>query len=85
MNLIKERNYEIAMRLNTNIKNDNTMYTDLNGFNMIKRITYSKLPLQANYYPIPTQAYIEDSTARMTILSRYIFIALSNFNLWYKL
>lgn len=37
---------------------------------MIRRKKFDKLPLQANYYPLPSATYIEDSTLRMTVLSR---------------
>ena len=38
-------------------------------FQMQKHKTYDKLPLQANVYPMPTQAFIEDSKNRFSILS----------------
>lgn len=57
------------MRLSTNIKNGDEFFTDLNAFNIIKRKRFHKLPIQANYYPIPSMAYIEDSTTRLTILT----------------
>ncbi|XP_011194009.1 alpha-mannosidase 2 [Zeugodacus cucurbitae] len=60
---------EIAMRLSTRIENGDIFYTDLNGLQLIKRRRLSKLPLQANYYPIPSTAYIEDSTLRLTLLT----------------
>ncbi|ODN03448.1 Alpha-mannosidase 2 [Orchesella cincta] len=65
-----ERNFEIMMRFQTLIKSDDISYTDLNGFQMIKRKRFAKLPLQANYYPLPTATYIEDSDLRMTIVSK---------------
>lgn len=69
VDITAERNFEFAMRFNTGIKNDNIFYTDLNGFQIIKRTRYSKLPLQANYYPIPSQAFIQDQENRLTLLS----------------
>ena len=63
-------NQELIMRINTDMKTDDTFFTDLNGFQMIKRKKYQKLPLQANYYPIPSMAYIQDETSRMTLISR---------------
>ena len=42
-----ERNFEIAMRLHTDVNNEaGEFYTDLNGFQMIKRQYFEKLPLQ---------------------------------------
>lgn len=37
---------------------------------MIRRKRFPKLPLQANYYPLPTATYIEDADLRMTVLSK---------------
>lgn len=64
-----KNNYEIAMRFSSNIKNGNIFYTDLNGFQIIKRKTLNKLPLQGNFYPMPSAVYIEDKNARLTVLS----------------
>jgi hypothetical protein len=36
---------------------------------IIRRKRFSKLPLQANYYPIPTMAFIQDKTFRFTIVT----------------
>jgi alpha-mannosidase II len=62
-------NCELAMRISSNIKNGDDFYTDLNGLQIIRRKRFSKLPLQANYYPLPTLAFIEDQTFRFTILT----------------
>ncbi|XP_042238081.1 alpha-mannosidase 2x-like isoform X2 [Homarus americanus] len=64
-----ERNFEFVMRFNTGINNEDVFYTDLNGFQISKRMRYSKLPLQANYYPIPSQAFIQDKEHRLSLLS----------------
>ena len=37
---------------------------------MIKRRRYSKLPLQANFYPVASMMYIQDKMARLSIISR---------------
>lgn len=36
---------------------------------MIKRKRYDKLPLQANFYPVPSMAYIQDKTSRLSLIS----------------
>ncbi len=36
---------------------------------MIRRKTYEKIPLQGNVYPMPSMAYIEDNSTRLTILA----------------
>ncbi|XP_072372512.1 alpha-mannosidase 2 isoform X5 [Scyliorhinus torazame] len=64
-----EINQEIAMRLITDVKNNNQFYTDLNDFQMQPRQTLSKLPLQANFYPLTTTAYIQDNDVRLTLHS----------------
>jgi alpha-mannosidase II len=69
VDIAKTSNFELAMRLSTNIKNSDEFFTDLNGFQILRRKRFRKLPLQANYYPIPTMAYIEDETTRLTVLT----------------
>ncbi|PAV88948.1 hypothetical protein WR25_24382, partial [Diploscapter pachys] len=60
---IRQRNdnFELGMRFITSIQNNDDFYTDLNGMQ-------SKLPLQANFYPMPASAFIEDSTSRLSLL-----------------
>uniref|UniRef100_A0A674DTE8 mannosyl-oligosaccharide 1,3-1,6-alpha-mannosidase n=1 Tax=Salmo trutta TaxID=8032 RepID=A0A674DTE8_SALTR len=65
----EQSNKELAMRLVTDIQSDDTFYTDLNGFQMQPRRRLLKLPLQANFYPMPSQAYIQDSQHRLTLHS----------------
>lgn len=62
-------NTEIIMRMSSGIESKQTFYTDLNGFEFIKRKRLDKLPIQANYYPIPTGIYIEDDRMRLTLLT----------------
>lgn len=62
-------NTEIVMRLSTNIKNNHTFFTDLNGLQLIRRERLAKIPLQANYYPIPTTILIEDNQWRLTMFT----------------
>lgn len=58
------------MRFRTSIDNEgNVFYTDLNGFQLIRRRTYSKLPLQGNFYPMPSTAMLQDIKRRFTVLS----------------
>ncbi|XP_017776581.1 PREDICTED: alpha-mannosidase 2 [Nicrophorus vespilloides] len=67
---IKEtNNFELVMRFSTKINSTNEYFTDLNGYQVLRRKRFKKLPLQANYYPIPTGAYIEDSDTRLTLLT----------------
>ena len=61
---------ETAMRLKSSIVNDlETFYTDLNGFQMTKRRTYSKIPLQGNFYPMPTSAVLQDNKNRLSLFT----------------
>uniref|UniRef100_A0A7N9AMD7 mannosyl-oligosaccharide 1,3-1,6-alpha-mannosidase n=1 Tax=Mastacembelus armatus TaxID=205130 RepID=A0A7N9AMD7_9TELE len=62
-----QTNKELAMRLVTDIQSGDVFYTDLNGFQMQPRRHYLKLPLQANFYPMSSQAYIQDSHHRLTL------------------
>ncbi|ESO07427.1 hypothetical protein HELRODRAFT_110840, partial [Helobdella robusta] len=73
MNIVDVRgegNTEIAMRMQTDVKNnDGTFYTDLNGFQVIKRKYLPKLPIQANFYPMPSMAYLQDDSQRFSLLT----------------
>lgn len=60
---------EIVMRFQTRIHSGETFYTDLNSLQTIKRQRFSKIPLQGNYYPIPSAIYIEDESLRLTIVT----------------
>ncbi|XP_041966590.1 LOW QUALITY PROTEIN: alpha-mannosidase 2x [Alosa sapidissima] len=62
-----QANKELAMRVTTDIQSEDTFYTDLNGFQIQPRRYFHKLPLQANFYPMPTMAYIQDSQHRLTL------------------
>uniref|UniRef100_A0A224X5V1 Alpha-mannosidase n=1 Tax=Panstrongylus lignarius TaxID=156445 RepID=A0A224X5V1_9HEMI len=62
-------NYELAMKFSSNINSQDVFYTDLNGIQIIKRKRLNRLPLQGNYYPLSSSAYIEDENTRFTILS----------------
>ncbi|CAG7713856.1 unnamed protein product [Allacma fusca] len=65
----REKNYELSMKIATDINSKTAFQTDLNGFQMIRRKWYSKIPIQANFYPITTSAYIESGDVRMTLLT----------------
>ncbi|XP_028402374.1 alpha-mannosidase 2-like [Dendronephthya gigantea] len=65
----EEHNRELAMRFSTNILNNNEIFTDLNGFQMQLHKTLTKLPLQANFYPMPNSAIIQDKKTRLTLHS----------------
>lgn len=70
VNIKQEFNYELAMRVKSDIANrDRTFFTDLNGFQHIKRKFFSKIPLQANFYPMPTATFVEDDRHRLSLLS----------------
>ncbi|XP_043980945.1 alpha-mannosidase 2x [Gambusia affinis] len=62
-----QTNKELSMRLVTNIQNGDVFYTDLNGYQIQPRRFYQKLPLQGNFYPMSSQAYIQDSHHRLTL------------------
>lgn len=62
-----QNNKELAMRLVTDIQSGDVFYSDLNGFQIQPRRRHLKLPLQANFYPMPSQAYIQDGQHRLTL------------------
>ncbi|KAJ9135230.1 hypothetical protein P3X46_032438 [Hevea brasiliensis] len=62
---------ELIVRYKTDIDNKKIFYSDLNGFQMSRRETYSKIPLQGNYYPMPSLAFMQGSNGqRFSVHSR---------------
>jgi len=62
-------NEEISMRVSSSVDSGDTFFTDLNGFQMIRRRRYEKLPIQANFYPLPSMGYVQDKSTRMSLIS----------------
>ncbi|GCC27351.1 hypothetical protein chiPu_0005775 [Chiloscyllium punctatum] len=64
-------NREAIVSMTTDMKTDRTIYTDNNGYQMMKRLykSYSNNTLARNYYPVVRTAYIEESDTRLVILS----------------
>ncbi|CAI2318822.1 unnamed protein product [Caenorhabditis sp. 36 PRJEB53466] len=67
IDISKERNTELMTRIATNWEAPNT-FTDSIGLQLLKRDFY-KLPVQNNYYPMPTGAVLEKNGKRLSILS----------------
>lgn len=69
----KNRETELFLRLHTDIQNGDPpeLYTDSNGFQMQKRVKVERIGIEGNYYPITTQAYIEDSDMRATLVTNH--------------
>lgn len=63
-------NAEIAMRVSSSLASGDAFFTDLNGFQMMRRKRLAKIPLQANYYPVPSLTYVEDDASRLSLFSR---------------
>lgn len=64
-----ETNRELVMRLVSDVASGNRFYSDLNGFQMQQRRTLDKLPLQANFYPMTSAAFLQDASSRLTLLA----------------
>jgi alpha-mannosidase II len=65
-----QNNFEFVMNLNSDVENtEREFYTDLNGYQYIKRKTFDKLPVQANVYPMPSAVYIQDESQRLSVIS----------------
>nr|GLL26638.1 alpha-mannosidase 2 [Ipomoea trifida] len=57
-------NKELIARYKTDTDNKRIFYSDLNGFQMSRRETYDKIPIQGNYYPMPSLAFMQASNGR---------------------
>ncbi|KAJ8775008.1 hypothetical protein K2173_020012 [Erythroxylum novogranatense] len=55
---------ELIVRYKTDFDNQRIFYSDLNGFQMSRRETYDKIPLQGNYYPMPSLAFMQGSNGK---------------------
>uniref|UniRef100_A0A4W6CRT5 alpha-mannosidase n=1 Tax=Lates calcarifer TaxID=8187 RepID=A0A4W6CRT5_LATCA len=64
-------NTEVVLRTSTALKNNRTLHTDDNGYQMMKR-PYRKFTnntLARNYFPMVRTAYIEDDLSRLVLVS----------------
>ncbi|XP_062850281.1 epididymis-specific alpha-mannosidase isoform X2 [Trichomycterus rosablanca] len=63
-------NKEAVLRTTTSLSNNMTIYTDNNGYQMIKRQykQYTTNTLSRNYYPMVRKAFIEDDFSRLVLL-----------------
>ncbi|KAG0412896.1 hypothetical protein HPB47_009959 [Ixodes persulcatus] len=59
-------NSDIPFQINPVWDDAAMMSTDV--FEMMRRVTNVELPIEANYYPITSAAYLEDKTSRMTLV-----------------
>jgi alpha-mannosidase II len=77
---------ELIVRYKTGIDNQRVFYSDLNGFQMSRRQTYDKIPLQGNYYPMPSLAFLQDSLGnRFSVHSKQSLGAASLQNGWMEI
>ncbi|KAL1513431.1 hypothetical protein ABEB36_002843 [Hypothenemus hampei] len=69
----KNRETELFMRIMSDVQNGETpeFYTDLNGFNMQKRIKIERVGIQGNYFPVTSMAYIQDENVRLSLLTNH--------------
>jgi hypothetical protein len=68
---LKSNNQEWFLRLQTNVKNEGVFHTDLNGFNFDRHNYRSDREVQAQVYPMPSLASIEDDKTRLTVMSEH--------------
>ncbi|XP_050504122.1 alpha-mannosidase 2 [Diabrotica virgifera virgifera] len=66
----KNRETELFMRIMSDVQNGEPpeYYSDLNGFNMQRRVKIERIGLEGNYYPTTTTAYIQDNNIRLSLL-----------------
>ncbi|KAJ4972798.1 hypothetical protein NE237_005972 [Protea cynaroides] len=77
---------EVIARFKTDLDNRRVFYSDLNGFQMSRRETYDKIPLQGNYYPMPLLAFMQSLTGqRFSVHSRQALGVASLKNGWLEI
>ncbi|XP_066536951.1 epididymis-specific alpha-mannosidase isoform X2 [Hoplias malabaricus] len=64
-------NREAVLRTTTELQNNKTIYTDNNGYQILKREykQYINNTVSRNYYPMVREAYIEGEFSRLVLLS----------------
>ncbi|XP_032399937.1 epididymis-specific alpha-mannosidase [Etheostoma spectabile] len=64
-------NTEVILRTSSSLKNNRTLYTDDNGYQMMERKyrNFTKNTLARNYFPMVRAAYIEDDLSRLVLVS----------------
>ncbi|KAJ8382169.1 hypothetical protein SKAU_G00029470 [Synaphobranchus kaupii] len=64
-------NREAILRTSTDLRNNRTIFTDNNGYQMLKRThrTFANNSVARNYYPMVRAAYIEDRSTRLGFFS----------------
>ncbi|XP_033736441.1 alpha-mannosidase 2x-like [Pecten maximus] len=67
VNMTEMRDLELIVRFVTNINSSGILYTDNNGFQHSRRTYRKDTPIAGNYYPITTNAVIQDNSARFTV------------------
>ncbi|MBN3277123.1 MA2B2 mannosidase, partial [Polyodon spathula] len=65
-----ELNREAVLRTYTDLNNEKTIFTDNNGYQMLKRQykAYVNNTVARNYYPLVRTAYIEDDSTRLVLI-----------------
>ncbi|KAI3793966.1 hypothetical protein L1987_36590 [Smallanthus sonchifolius] len=75
---------ELVVRYKTDIDNKRIFYSDLNGFR--RKETYDKIPLQGNYYPMPSLAFMQESKgSRFSVHTRQSLGVASPKNGWFEI
>ena len=67
-----ETNYEMVMQLHSDVQNHRTLFTDMNGLTITKKVYYEKLTIQGNVYPIVSAAFIQGAIME-EIFSKFLF------------
>ena len=62
-------NGDLAMRVQTGIKNNNTFYVDSNGVQLMGRKFRNTIPFDGNVYPMSSASVIEDDDLRLVVHS----------------
>ncbi|KAK4393043.1 Alpha-mannosidase 2 [Sesamum angolense] len=79
-------NKELIARYKTDVDNERIFYSDLNGFQMSRRETYDKIPVQGNYYPMPSLAFMQGSNGeRFSVHTRQSLGVASLKNGWLEI